>query len=571
MMLNKQVACLLAAAIFCTAIVTCGFAPSVSYAAPQPEPVFTAGEVHSGDGMAELLWQWNDEVVKLEGVKGLKVYRLRTGDEMAFRVDPIVLVKDCGMDTSLRIEDLQNGRQYVYFLHTYNAEGKELPRAMLLARPGLDPQGVPQAVKNLYAVSGNGAVGIFWDIPEERDVVGYEFSRKARGDADYTLLARFPLFVKGKMGQGDKAAPLPIQRPGFFRDVTLADGHDYWYRIRVADSEGNLSVAAEVGPVRTSAARPPLAEDVLLIARKGDDASLRVARHYAAKRNIPEKRILQVSIPKGSHLYRNHQVLNPVREHLLNSTENGIPLAAQVRVIVPCYGIPLRDGKRGIDSMLTDLFDRYTWGRQMGTPNPMFQKDGNFDPSHGLYLVTRLDGESEEAAKALVDKAVQAEKTVKVAETFAVVTKEKLVTGIEEAASRHNVALDFKPLAYTRDNDLPENTMWFYGSGHPYRALRKTQWPVGAVAAFLKSDTLARLSADADYWVPGLLREGVTATFGAVAEPYVEGYTRGDVFFDRFWSGKYSFAEAMFMATPTVRWMMCGVGDPLYRLSGNEQ
>jgi uncharacterized protein (TIGR03790 family) len=58
----------------------------------------------------------------------------------------------------------------------------------------------------------------------------------------------------------------------------------------------------------------------------------------------------------------------------------------------------------------------------------------------------------------------------------------------------------------------------------------------------------------------------VTATFGAVAEPYVEGYTRGDVFFDRFWSGKFTFAEAMFMATPTVRWMMSGIGDPLYRL-----
>jgi uncharacterized protein (TIGR03790 family) len=66
--------------------------------------------------------------------------------------------------------------------------------------------------------------------------------------------------------------------------------------------------------------------------------------------------------------------------------------------------------------------------------------------------------------------------------------------------------------------------------------------------------------------VQGFLEQGVTATFGSVVEPYVQGFTRGDIFFHRFWSGEYTFAEAFAMSTPTLRWAMSAVGDPLYRL-----
>lgn len=535
-------------------------------ASAAPPPAFSAGEIVSSDGGAVMRWEWNEEAVTGEGIKGVKVYRLRTGDETVFRGAPVVLVKDCGMDRTLELTGLTNGEQYVYFLHTYDAAGAEKPRAMLLARPGTDPEGVPQGVKNLYAVGGHGAVGLFWDQPLERDVVGYELARKAAGDAGYTVLARFPRYVNGRVEQGGDTVSVPVQRPGFFRDTTLADGFEYRYRLRVADSEGNLSTAVETGPVRTVAARSPKPDEVLLLVRGGDGASMRVARQYARKRGVPEHRILEIDLPSAAHRFRLRQIEEPLRQYLLHTMEDGVRLAARIRVIVPCFGIPLRGAGRSVDSMISDIFRRYTWGRVMGTPNPMFRSGGHFDPSHGLYMAVRLDGPDEETAAGLTDKALQAEKTLVLHNAPGLFAKNKLVSEVEQAASRYGVPVQMKPHAYTRDNDVPQDTVWFYGVGHAYRPVRRTDWPAGAVAAFLKSDTLISLSSSPPCWAQGFLEQGVTATFGAVAEPYVEGYTRGDVFFDRFWSGKFTFAEAMFMATPTVRWMMSGIGDPLYRL-----
>jgi uncharacterized protein (TIGR03790 family) len=64
-------------------------------------------------------------------------------------------------------------------------------------------------------------------------------------------------------------------------------------------------------------------------------------------------------------------------------------------------------------------------------------------------------------------------------------------------------------------------------------------------------------------WVPRMLEEGVTATWGAVNEPYAVYYAPGGNVFDHLWAG-YNFGESFYIAQNAVRWVMTAIGDPLY-------
>jgi uncharacterized protein (TIGR03790 family) len=120
------------------------------------------------------------------------------------------------------------------------------------------------------------------------------------------------------------------------------------------------------------------------------------------------------------------------------------------------------------------------------------------------------------------------------------------------------------------------NAMWVWGwystATDAYRFLP------GAVGAQLTSYTADRLrtpnnpdpkraSLNEDRWqgnwVPRMLEEGITATWGAVTEPYATLYARGPNVFDHLWAG-YNFGDSFYIAQNALRWTMLAVGDPLY-------
>jgi uncharacterized protein (TIGR03790 family) len=65
-------------------------------------------------------------------------------------------------------------------------------------------------------------------------------------------------------------------------------------------------------------------------------------------------------------------------------------------------------------------------------------------------------------------------------------------------------------------------------------------------------------------WVHGLLKDGVVATLGAVAEPYLGAFPPPDEFFPLLMTGKLTLAEVYWKTEPATSWMICLIGDPLY-------
>ncbi len=65
-------------------------------------------------------------------------------------------------------------------------------------------------------------------------------------------------------------------------------------------------------------------------------------------------------------------------------------------------------------------------------------------------------------------------------------------------------------------------------------------------------------------WVQGLLRNNVTATLGAVAEPYLHSFPPADDFFPLLLTGELPLAEVYWRTNPMTSWMINMIGDPLY-------
>jgi uncharacterized protein (TIGR03790 family) len=120
------------------------------------------------------------------------------------------------------------------------------------------------------------------------------------------------------------------------------------------------------------------------------------------------------------------------------------------------------------------------------------------------------------------------------------------------------------------------NALWVWGwYGMAYDSYRFVPGGVGAQLTSFTAGTI-RTPVNPDpklrsftamrwmgNWVPRMLEQGVTATWGAVTEPYATRYAAGGNVFDHLWAG-YNFGDSFYIAQNAVRWVMVAVGDPLY-------
>jgi uncharacterized protein (TIGR03790 family) len=87
----------------------------------------------------------------------------------------------------------------------------------------------------------------------------------------------------------------------------------------------------------------------------------------------------------------------------------------------------------------------------------------------------------------------------------------------------------------------------------------------GAVAWHLASSEAVTLrKADSPLWCPNLLKKGVCATLGPVAEPYTVGFPKPAEFFGFLATGEYTLVESYSRSVLMCSWMTVLVGDPLY-------
>jgi len=71
-------------------------------------------------------------------------------------------------------------------------------------------------------------------------------------------------------------------------------------------------------------------------------------------------------------------------------------------------------------------------------------------------------------------------------------------------------------------------------------------------------------------WCAAMLRDGITATLGAVNEPYLHAFPNPRAFFPELLRGT-CLVEAYYKTNPFNSWQLVLIGDPLYKPFGREK
>ncbi len=225
-----------------------------------------------------------------------------------------------------------------------------------------------------------------------------------------------------------------------------------------------------------------------------------------------------------------------------------------------------------LSMVLFGNYELYRW-------RPNILKNNLVDFSFNSLMVCRLDGPQILIAKGLVNKAITAEKTG--------------LTGIAYIDSR-GMAEDRKRYSFgyydqslrdlaaftrlrTKLTVREERTEKLFAAGACPRTAIYCGWYSlkkyidafdfvdGAIGYHISSWEAVNLrDPNSSQWCPAMLKDGITATLGAVAEPYLHSFPEPKAFFMELYNGR-CLVEAYYRTKPFNSWQLVLIGDPLYR------
>jgi len=379
-----------------------------------------------------------------------------------------------------------------------------------------------------------------------------------------------------------------------------------------------------------------LQPDEILVLANGDNAvSIRIARYYCSKRNVPGDNVLTLSLGMklNDTISRNDYekfLAEPIRKELFTKKQPG-----KIRCLLTTYGVPYkvqgRGPLKGLEDRLKELKELAEQEKNIlkqlendsRVNSPEYKQAGykltqlkidigridgeetsaSVDSElsmvlvggYDLYrwqlnilrndmlgltlntlMVSRLDGPSYNIVKGLVDKAVAAEKTglkgIAYIDSRGIVEKD--LSGHFDRSLRDLAAL-------TRlQTDLPvteETTEKLFATGAcPQTAIYCGWYSLkkyvdafdfvdGAVGYHIASwEAIDIRDPNSSQWCPAMLTDGITATLGPVAEPYLHAFPLPRDFFLELFKGS-CLVEAFYRTKPFNSWQLLLLGDPLYR------
>jgi uncharacterized protein (TIGR03790 family) len=235
-----------------------------------------------------------------------------------------------------------------------------------------------------------------------------------------------------------------------------------------------------------------------------------------------------------------------------------------------------RETQASVDSELSmALFDSYELYRWQ--PNALNKDADDFlDLASRTLMVSRLDGPSEAIAEGLVDKAIAAEKTGLRGTAY---IDSRGIHG-KSLYAHYDQSLRDLATFLREETDMPvreEQTPKLFAPGTCPRTALYCGWYSlkhyvdafdfvdGAVGYHIASFEAVNLrDPNSSQWCPAMLEDGITATLGAVAEPYLHSFPEPKAFFEELWKGR-CLVEAYYRTKAFNSWQLVLIGDPLYR------
>ena len=346
-----------------------------------------------------------------------------------------------------------------------------------------------------------------------------------------------------------------------------------------------------------------------------------VAEYYAQKRSVPPEQVFGFPMPDKEAITREEyrrQIAEPLLRKLeesklfvfgpamhTNSAGKAIDIKAisqsKIRYLALCFGVPLkiehdakvnepglenarpenRRNEAAVDNELATLPLAY-FNSPISGPrlNPFYSLTNSayLHPTNGILMVSRLDGPTEDVAKGLVDKSLQAERDGLWGRAYFDVrgvtnnykVGDDVILASEKTASRFGFETTVDRQADVFPAGFPMSHVAIYIGWYEFNvagalAQPKIEFMPGAFAYHLHSFSAQTIRDPNQRWAGPLLARGAACTMGATEEPYLEGTPDMSVFVGRWLFMGYSFAEAAYSSQKYLSWQTTVIGDPLYR------
>jgi uncharacterized protein (TIGR03790 family) len=369
--------------------------------------------------------------------------------------------------------------------------------------------------------------------------------------------------------------------------------------------------------------------DVVVVCNSSAPGSRELADHYLAARKVPDQNLVALDLPAGEDISRAdyetklaaplRAALGPRQSHIkVLLTVYGVPLrvgpprltdadkaeAAKLKAELDALPKPpktaddvkrfteltgrlaLLDDDRSTASVDSELmllwWPTYPTARWLTNPLHWQAPERLRFAAPRTLMTARLDGPTPAAAKRLIDDAIKVEATglkgnvVIDARGIAFDPAKHNSTGYEgydESFRETATLLKAGGLAVTLDDAEPvlppgaATGVALYAGWYSHgKFIDSCEFVPGAVAWHLASSEAVTLrDPKSSLWCPNLLRKGVAATLGPVAEPYTIGFPKPAEFFGLLGTGEYALVECYAKTVYFTSWMGVLVGDPLYK------
>jgi len=222
-----------------------------------------------------------------------------------------------------------------------------------------------------------------------------------------------------------------------------------------------------------------------------------------------------------------------------------------------------------LSMVLFGVYDLYRW-----QPN-MLKRDAKA-PSFITLMVSRLDGPDDKIAKGLVDKAIAAEKAglkgIAYIDSRGIVKKDlygRFDQSLRDLAtftrSQTEIPVEEERTAKLFAPDSCPRTALYCGWYSVGKYVDVFDFVDGAIGYHIASfEAVSLRDPNSSQWCPSMLRDGIAATLGPVAEPYLHSFPEPKAFFMELYEGR-CLVEAYYRTKPLNSWQLVLIGDPLYR------
>ncbi len=354
-----------------------------------------------------------------------------------------------------------------------------------------------------------------------------------------------------------------------------------------------------------------LAARVVILANGDDPDSVRIARHYAAKRGVPADNIVALPLPTTETISWREFVLGiwqPLQDELVRrGWIDGIAMKAldeagrrkyamsghRISFLVTCRGVPLRidhdpalagppppvdkpefrTNRGAVDSELS-LIASGNYNVNGFVRNPCFLSEQPNIESALVVKVARLDGPTPADVLTMIDRTLAAERQGLLGRAYVDLTGphkqgdkwlESVVRQLEAQDFDLDVHHDAGTFPRTARFDAPALYFgWYTGNVTGPFTLPDFRLPPGAIALHIHSYSAQTLRSPTQAWCGPLVARGASATFGAVYEPYLELMHQPHLLLRQLLRGA-TLGDASYYSLHCLSWQNVLVGDPLYR------